>query len=295
MRRALPSLNGLRVFEVAARCLGFTRAADELGLTQGAVSYQIKQLEDDLGFALFRREGRTIALTDAGRRLLPVLQRSFTDIAGTVAGLRAEQTNQIAIAVSTYFASRWLLPRLTGFMARHPDIGIRLVHLPGVAHQGMPEADIAVRWGQGGWRDGRVELLFEASLTPVCSPAVAAGAAPVTAPRDLRDHIFLHDDETQTAWLAWLKLAGVGDPGLLRGPVIVDPNVRMQAAIDGQGFALADDLVADDIAAGRLVAPFAIRLDGHGYHLIHRPETLQRPTVALFRDWLLAETKGQSA
>lgn len=286
MNRRLPSLNGLRVFEVAARRQGFTRAAAELGLTQGAVSYQIRQLEEDLGFTLFRREHRSVTLTEAGRRLLPVLQRGFEEIAATVDALRAEETGQITIAVSTYFASRWLLPRMARFMGEHPEIGIRLVHLPGVYREGMAEADIGVRWGLGAWSDGTVEALFDSPLTPVCSPLLVRDGV---GPADLRQHPCLHDDATQAAWLGWLKLAGVEGPEVAHGPVIADPNVRMQAAIDGQGFALADALIADEIAAGRLVAPFEVRLGGHGYHLIHGPGGLQRPAVAAFRDWILDE------
>lgn len=293
MRNGLPSLYALQLFEAAARRLNFTRAAEELGLTQGAVSHQIKALEADLGVALFERRGRSVRLTRQGADLLPVLQAGFGGIREQTEVLRREARqglDEVAIATTTYFAARWLSRRLARFMARHPGIGIRIAHAP-MARAPASPVHLEIRWGKGGWSDGPAEKLFEAELSPVCSPSLIPRAAGAFTARDLKGHAFLHDDETKEAWRRWLDHAGVDDPALSPGPVIADPNVRMQAAVDGQGFALTDRLIQNELEAGQLVAPIGIALPGYGYYLIFRSATPESPSVCAFADWLRGEAE----
>ena len=290
MRRALPSLYALRVFEVAGRLEHLTRAAEEFGITQGAVSYQIKTLEDDLGFRLFERRGRNVALTAQGAQLLPVLQASLRDIEDCIAQLKRQtQTDpqSITIATTSYFATRWLSRRLPRFMSQHPGVGIRLV-LASASGDLVQGYDIEVRWGDGTWRDGIVEKLFDADLMPVCGPVLIEGRQDRFGAGDLRDYPLLHDDETKEAWRAWLAQLGLTDPVFLAGPEIVDPSVRMQAVIDAQGFALADCLVNDDLQAGRMIAPINTKLGGYGYYLIQGPGE-GAAHVVQFADWLREE------
>lgn len=296
MRKGLPSLYALQLFEAAARRLNFTRAADEMGLTQGAVSHQIKALEEDLGAALFERTGRVVHLTRHGADLLPVLQSSFVQIREVIETIRREAKHgpdEVSIATSTYFASRWLSRRLARFMDRYPAIGIRIVHAPAEGSTAA-QTHLEVRWGDGLWPDCVAEKLFDAELTPVCSPSAIKSSSEAFNAWHLRGHAFLHDDETQAAWRRWLDHAGVDDSDVTPGPVIADPNVRMQAAIDGQGFALADSLVHDELETGRLIAPFDVALPGYGYYLILQTPEATPPTVSRFAEWLRAEAREYS-
>lgn len=290
MRRDLPSLYALRVFEVAGRLEHLTRAAEEFGITQGAVSYQIKTLEDDLGFRLFERHGRNVALTAQGAQLLPVLQSSLRDIAECIAQLKRKaqaEPQSITVATTSYFATRWLSSRLPRFMSLHPGLGIRLV-LASASGDLVHRYDIEVRWGDGKWQEGDIEKLFDADLFPVCSPALIKDDLEKAGAGNFKNYPLLHDDVTKEAWRAWLAQQGFIDPGFLAGPEIVDPSVRMQAVIDGQGVALADCLVKDDLQAGRMTAPIQARLTGYGYYMIQEAG-LDSAHVREFAVWLLKE------
>jgi LysR family glycine cleavage system transcriptional activator len=294
MRPTIPSLAALRAFEAVARLGSFTRAAQELGITQGAVSYQVRLLEEEIRSPLFRREGRGIALTVEAQRLLPILQRALGDIAEAIAAVRpaAEDEARLTVALSTYFAAHWLSKRLAGFSQRHPAIKLRLQHPESTAD--FAEIDMAIRWhaldtAEPGLQS---ERLFAAPLAPVCSPRLRGGPLPLASPADLQRHTLLRDEVTREAWNTWLKRAGVAPPERIREVTINDPNVYIQAAIDGQGFALADSLVADDIALGRLIEPFDMKLDGYGYFLTYPRTALARRSARAFRDWLLAEVES---
>jgi len=289
----LPALAALRAFEAVARHASFTRAAEELGVTQGAVSYQVRELEGELGLALFRREGRGIRTTEAAERLLPAFRRALAEIADAIAAVApAGAEPRLTVALSTYFAAHWLSKRLGGFSQRHPTIRIRLQH-PEFSAFGADEADMAIRWARGDWkpRDLTAEFLFGASITPVCSPGLRAGPPRLVEPADIPRHTLLRDEVTREAWAEWWKLAGIAQPIPAREVTINDPNVYIQAAIDGQGIALGDALLADDIALGRLVEPFAPRLEGYGYFLVHPRDAPLRPAAQAFRDWIIGEVR----
>lgn len=285
----LPPLHSLRAFEAAARHLSFTKAARELHVTQGAVSYQIRQLEERLDRLLFVRRIRAVTLTAEGSRLFEVCQRTFQDLAQEIAALSPERDDGILIvAVSTYVTTRWLSRRLSPFFEAHPGTTLRLQHSINAPDFSIEDVDIAIRWGQAGKLGPRSRTLVPTPMLPLCAPALMSGERAIKSPSDLQWHHLLRDEPGEDLWPDWLALAGV--PGLKTraGQTISDPNVRVQAAIDGQGVVLADALVADDIAEGRLIAPFNTAIEGYGYHLLWSARSIARPGVRAFRDWLSA-------
>jgi LysR family glycine cleavage system transcriptional activator len=292
----LPSLSALRAFETAARHLSFTKAAQELRITQGAVSYQIRMLEQDLGTRLFRREKRAVALTDDAQRLVPVLQRAFADIAAGLANLSPPGAGKrMTVALSTYFAMHWLSRRLGGFWAANPGIQLRLQHPETNIRLGEDEVDMVICWQPIDWQptpDLKTELLFKAAVSPVCSPSLLRGPTPLISPRDLQGHLLLRDEVTRDAWVRWLKLAGIDYLASFDEMTINDPNVYIRAAIDGQGLAMADSLISDELALNRLVRPFDLELQGYGYFIVYRPDVLERPVIRAFREWILAEAQA---
>ena len=281
----IPSLPALRAFEAVARNLSFTKAAEELRLTQGAISYQIKQLEREIGIRLFyRRRGHEIQLSSKAGLLLPTVQRAFAELTQSINAIRVESEAQpVVIALSTYFAAHWLLRRLGRFWRVHHSIKLRLQHPETVA---APDVHVTIHWRKEDWTDeGLVtDLLFVSEVSPVCSPSLA-----LTKPKDLLRHTLLRDEVTNEAWTGWLKKAGLSDGDAMHAINTNDPNVYIQAAIDGQGVALGDDLIEDEISLGRLARPFNIKLKGYCYFSSYRPDVLRNPSVAAFRNWLLAE------
>ena len=284
-------MNSLRVFKAAARHLSFTRAAAELGVTQAAISHQIKALERHVGITLFRRLTRQLVLTEEGQILQRAVERSFAGIGDALERISGRDANRpLRVNLRPYFAARWLSPRLNRFWQRHPDIELRLHHPPDPGPDlTRMEADIAVRWGGGEWSRLESELLMNVEVTPVCSPKLARGPPPLDRPENLRFHTLLHEENYDT-WIRWLDAAGVAGIDARRGPIIDDSNVRTQAAIDGQGVAMGmTPLLADDFATKRLVRPFDLALADQGYYIVYPPGTLSRPKVRAFRDWLLLE------
>ena len=290
MTTRLPPLTALRAFEAAGRRLNFTRAAEELNVTQAAVSHQIRSLEDHLGVTLFRRRGRGLALSEAGRALLPVLAEAFGRIAEAIEGLGvAGEAGVLSVTLRPYFGMKWLAPRLGRFWQACPQIALRLHHSIEPVDFAREEADLAVLWGRGDWPGVEAELLLGGALAPVCSPLLMAGAHPLRAPADLGHHNLLHE-ESHDLWTRWLAAAGAREVDPRAGTIIDDTNVRLEAALDGQGVALGwIPLLADDLAAGRLVRPFDPALEDYGYYVVTPPGGLARPKVRAFRDWLLAE------
>lgn len=295
MSNPLPPLNSLRFFESAARHLSFTRAADELHVTQAAVSHHIKVLEEYFCVPLFRRFTRRLLLTDQGKTLLPVVQNCFERLNG-VSKILAETQKRSALDVllRPYFAAHWLVPRLNRFWQRHPDIDLRLHHSSEPFSFHNDGIDLAVRWGRGDWAGIESELLLRVDITPICSPKLMEGPHPLHCVDDLRHHTLLHEESYET-WKKWLKAAGAKKVNPRRGPIIDDTNVRTQAAIDGQGVAFgALSLLQDDLATGRLVAPFDLTLNDLAYYIIYPSGGLNKPNVKLFRDWLLEEVGRQT-
>jgi LysR family transcriptional regulator, glycine cleavage system transcriptional activator len=290
MSRELPPLNALRAFEAAARHLSFTKAASELHVTQAAISHQVKGLETYLGVKLFRRLTRKLLLTDAAQTLLPAVQNSFDEIATASEALaEASYHGTLDVILRPFFAARWLSHRLNRFWAQHPTIKLRLQHTSEIRDLQRAEADVAVRWGRGDWSGVEIEPLLRVKVAPVCGPALLNGPIPLRTPHDLKHHTLLHEDN-YGLWERWLHGIGANDVNASKGPVIDDTNVRIQAAMDGQGLALAPlALLKDDISTRRLVTPFDYAIDDMAYYIVYTPGALEQPKVRAFRDWLHSE------
>ena len=299
MARPLPPLNALRAFESAGRHLSFTKAAAELNVTPAAVGHQVKALETLLEVRLFRRLTRALRLTEAGQAALPTISQGFDTLAQGVEQMRAEnESGVLTISVSPSFGALWLVPRLERFRSRHPDIEIRIDGTDRRVDLTRGDADVALRYGPGGYSGVRVDRLFGQVNTPVCSPALLEGEPPLRRPDDLRHHTLLHIDwkDTEASWRMWLLAAGLPDIDPTRGPRFTQETMAVQAALDGQGVALIGDmLVGDELAAGRLVRPFDPSLSTpltFSYYLLSARDGASQPKVAAFRDWLLEEARA---
>jgi DNA-binding transcriptional LysR family regulator len=283
------SYDGLRLFDVVARHLSFTAAAEELNLTKGAVSYQVKRLEAELGFAVFTRRHRGVDLTVKGEKLWHATQLAFRDLEREITGLRDEGAGHIAIGMSTYFASRWLSPRLMTFIADNPRIALRLQPLVDLIDLRAQSLDMAIRWGKGDWTDMEIEPLFPCAAFPVAGAAVAGRVADAGLEAALPGLPLLHDRDGSEAWRDWHEAAELPYRSTRDDLVIPDPNVRVQAVIDGQGVALNDSLVAADLAAGGLFRISDVELTNYGYHLAYPRGALATPELTAFRNWIVAE------
>ncbi len=295
--RRLPPLKALRVFEAAARHLSFTRAAEELHVTQAAVSHQVKALEDYLGMPLFRRRNRALRLTAPGQDYLPAVRRAFEVLRdATERLLQSRGRETLTVSVLPSFAARWLVPRLGRFVHANPDIDLRVAPSEQLADFERDGVDVGIRYGLGRYPGLRADRLLSEDIFPVCSPALQRGDKPLQRPADLCHHVLLHDDD-HGDWRTWLLAAGVDtvDPG--RGPVFTDSSMLIQAAIAGQGIALARGvLVRDELAAGRLVQPFTLSLPtDYAYYIVCPAAAAERPALARFRQWLLGEAQAAAA
>lgn len=307
LRQRPLAIGPLRAFLAVARRLNFRAAADELALTQPAVSRQIKGLEDELGLPLFLRGTRHVELTGAGQALLRTLEPLVGQLDATVRQLRSSAARQpVALTTFASFASLWLLPRLTGFQALHPDIDIRISATDKLADTDDPELDLALRYGHP--RDAQMippgsTLLFGEVLTPVASPALLA-RMPLARAADLAQHTLLEEDDHRPSaqYLSWRHwLAERAPPKTApRGWLYLNYTYQqIQAALAGQGVALARlALVAEPLARGELVEPFgsAGRIGSpFAYWLVRWSGRRERPALAAFERWLLAEAKATRA
>ena len=299
MARTLPPLNALRAFEAAGRHLSFTKAASELNVTPAAIGHQIKALEARLEVPLFRRMTRALRLTDAGQAALPTVSEGFDRLAQGVEQLRAHgERGLLTISVSPSFGAMWLVPRLEHFRRLHPEIEIRIDGTDRRVDLARDDADVALRYGPGGYKGVQVDWLFGQVNTPVCSPAFLSGEHPLRRPEDLRHHTLLHIDwkDAEASWRMWLLAAGLHDIDPARGPRFTMETMAVQAALDGQGVALVGDLlVADELATSRLVRPFDPSLSTpltFSYYLLSAKGSAKQPKVAAFRDWLLEEARA---
>jgi len=302
MARQLPPLNALRVFEAAARHLSFTRAAEELHVTQTAVSHQVKLLEAVLGQPLFRRFNRRLVLTEAGQAYLPSLSQAFDamDAATRKIGRRGGP-RPLRISTMQSLAVKWLVPRMPRFQAQHPGIDLLISTSPHPVDFRRDEIDLAIRLGGGHYPGLHAEHLMDDYVFPVCAPALVTGDPPLRAAADLKHHALLHDiwvlsAEESPTWRNWLAAAarqGADIAGIdaTRGPGFSDAAMVLQAAIAGQGVALGRRaLVAADFAAGHLVQPFGPELKNRfSYFLVCPPALAQSREVTVFRDWLVGE------
>lgn len=291
--RKLPSLNALRAFEAGARHLSFTRAADELSVTQTAISHQVRQLEDHLGVKLFERRPRELALTPAGSALYPVLSEAFDRVAEAVTRIRARpESRPLSVSLTPTFGSRWLAQRLGRFWREYPDVDLRLHHSVQLVDLLRDDVDMAVRFGRGGWAGLVAERLMRAQATPLCSPELMKGSNPLRSPSDLKHHVLIQEKDYQ-GWTEWLAAAGVKDVDGRRGPVIDDVNAIIRSAIEGHGVMIAiPEVLSEEIASGKLVAPFETRPDpAFAYYVVYPPGGLDRPEARAFHDFLKAEAE----
>ena len=298
MTARLPSLNGLRAFEAAARHLSFTQAAAELNVTQTAISHQIKRLEEELGIRLFVRQNRALALTPEAKEYLPGIRAAFNDLRlATDRLLRRDDDHVLTVSTLASLGAKWLLPRMTAFQEAHPGIDVRITTSTALVDFKSGGVDAAIRYGRGQWPGLRADWLMADQLFPVCSPALLAGKKPLRKPEDLAEHVLLHSSAgNDDDWRLWLTAAGL-PTNLSKQPGVTFDLVFMtvQAAIDGVGVAMGrTSYVQDDIAKGRLVVPFDITLPvDAGFYLVSPEATADSPKLSAFRNWLLETVKSK--
>lgn len=291
MHRDLPPFSALRAFEASARHCSFKRAAEELCVTQSAISHRIKELEDYLGVPLFLRQTRKVVLTDRGGDYLADL--------GDVLDRMQDATQQVrdlglhgplSVRGTPAFVSRWLLPRLASFNAVYPGIELHISTMMAPADFATEDVDVVVQWGLEARAGLRSDPFLETSGYPVASPQLLRNGPPVTCPGDLLRHVLLHE-EVDDEWPRWLQRAGVNYAGAENGPRFQHCDLALNAAIEGLGIALCfAELAAADIASGRLVRLFEIALPQRAIYSVVTPEAWsKRPRTAAFRNWLLTE------
>jgi LysR family glycine cleavage system transcriptional activator len=292
-QRRLPSVHAIRVFEVAVRHLSFTRAAEELGMTQAAVSYQIRLLEETVGVPLFQRLPRRVALSAVGARLGPPVAEAFKTLHTAFAEVIERSETELAITAVPTLASSWLVPRLGAFQLAHPKLAVRLDTSVAMVDFAEQPFDVGLRQGAGKWPGLEAHLLFQEIFTPLCSPAWWAKAR-ARAPRDLLKLPLLG---SAARWKRWLAEAGVADAAPVQRPGLefeVD-QFEVTAAMNGHGVALASPIFfRTDLDAGRLIAPFReiIARDVPDYWLVYPTARRQSAKIAAFRRWIVAEAKA---
>jgi LysR family glycine cleavage system transcriptional activator len=301
-------LTALKAFEATARHGSFKKAANELHVTTGAVSQQIKTLEDILGVKLFHRLHRGLEMTEAARSGLPKLTSGFADIADAMQHIRNyDAQDGLSVWVAPSFASKWLVPKLNHFIQRYPQIDLRLSvsnAMIGRGHGGemvpaksfyQQDIDVGIFFGRGGFKDYRADKLFSVDLVPLSSPKlVNEGEYPLRQPQDLIHHNLLHDDtayEGRPDWAGWLRKAGVEGINAHHGPRFNQISLALDAAVNNQGVVLGIRQIAQaDIASGKLVIPFepSIKLN-YSYYIVSLNDTADEPNISAFREWVLAE------
>jgi LysR family glycine cleavage system transcriptional activator len=297
----LPPLTALKAFEAASRHLSFQAAAAELAVTPAALSYQVRQLEDHLGVKLFNRLNRAVELTEQGRMIRPGIHDAFEQLHATMRQFRRrQQTNVLTIAAGPAFTAKWLSPRLYRFIGQHPDIDARISASVAKSDLENEDLDVAIRFGPGNYPGHHCVKIMDEFMTPLCSPSLLEGPLPLNEPADLKHHTLIHDDTHKgffilQTWGDWLEAAGVTD---------VDPNRSglhfnvadhaLDAAIGGAGVALGRaSLAQSDVAAGRLIAPFSLRLKtDYAFYLICLESRKDEPAITAFRNWMMDEISG---
>jgi LysR family glycine cleavage system transcriptional activator len=295
--RRLPPLAAVRAFEAAARHSHFTRAAEELGMTQAAVSYQVRLLEERVGHKLFFRTGGGVKLTDVGARIAPLLSGAFDTMEEAFRAVRQETESVLTISCTVSFASNWLAPRLGAFQVTRPSLAVRLQSQNHLVDFAREDVDVAVRLGHGKWPGLTSHFLVRDALRAYASPAFLAAHPPIKSVDDvLRLPRLSAGDEWWSTWRRCFDAAHIEDrpaPGLRLDSQIME----MQAIMAGHGIGLLNPLFwPHDIAAGRLVPVFGETVFDHrSYWLVYPTHTSARPKVKAFREWLLAEAAREAA
>lgn len=300
MKHHLPPLDTLKAFESAARHLSFTLAAEELCISKGAISYQIRKLEETLKCSLFKRSVRQVYLTDAGQALLHTTRKMFAELGDTLDRLHGESSQSgVSVAATTYVAARWLSSHISQFNEQHDDIAVLLHHSVNSAEFKLADVDLAIRWGQCRQRSGSSHFAkLPMPLFPAISPRLlnritGSSKNRITATRLLSDPLqnvpLLCEDRQQDLWQEWLATATGNKKIELKNPrrIITDANVRVQAAVDGQGLILADGLMLSELNNDLLIAPFKEQLTGYGYVFLAAPTRILSENANTLKTWLI--------
>ncbi len=291
----LPPITALRAFEAAARHMSFTLAAEELHVTQAAVSYQVRQLEQVIGVKLFTRLHRNLILTDAARAYLPIVRQALDLLAkGTIQLTRPTFDGVLKISASQSLTPRWLAHRIRRFTSDFPEYDIRIDATDDLVDFVRGEFDLAIRYARKTDPNLESVLLSTDRVFPVCSPKLVGEVGSLEMPLDLSCHTLLHDEMTDIRWRNWLAAAGVDDVDADSGVQFSHSGLTADAAIAGQGVALGRSLlVADDLTAGRLVRPFDLALaSSYAYFVVYPRASADLPKIRAFRDWLLTEARA---
>ncbi len=295
MARRLPPLNSLKAFEAAARNLSFTKAAEELFVTQAAISHQIKLLEEHLSIKLFMRRNRSLLLTEEGQSYYLDIKDIFANLyEATEKLLTRGAKGSISIALTPSFAIQWLIPRLSEFSKVHPDIDVKIKAVDFEENSLTDDVDVAIYYGMGNWPNVQADKLHTEFFIPVCSPLLLAGEHPIQIPADLKHHTLLHD-MTRNNWNEWIKQANLKDINVNQGPIFSHSSMVLQAAIHGQGVALGHNILAKpEIESGRLITPFnQILMSKKSYYLVCREAQIDSAKINTFRNWLLEEVRQE--
>jgi LysR family glycine cleavage system transcriptional activator len=290
----LPPLSAIRAFEAAGRHENFSRAADELGLTQAAISYQVRQLEDRVGRPLFVREKGRVRLSDTGRRLLPALTSGFGAIADAFAALREEDEDVIGINTAVSFGGTWLSAKIGRFQVRYPDLAVRISLDNALIDFGLGGIDAAIRMGRGNWEGLRSDFLFCQHFAPICAPSFLE-AHDIREPADLLRVERLAPNDSM--WAAWFAQVGIGSPERRQGLVLDSQLQEASAMLSGFGIALMSPLYwTADLASGRLVQPFdTVLYPGTAQWLVHPASRVGVRKIERFREWIKEELAADRA
>ncbi|MBL8515725.1 MAG: transcriptional regulator GcvA [Betaproteobacteria bacterium] len=292
--RRLPPLSTLPVLEAAARLASFSAAAEELHVTHGAISHQIRSLEDHLGVRLFAREGRRVTVTPDGAALAEQVRQALAQIASAVEAISPKaRESRLTVSVLPSFASRWLMRHMGGFLEKHPELEIHVQATIGLANFTSDGVDVAIRFGKGPWPGVHVERIAGDSHFVVCSPEFMKKHKPKTVVDLVKLPLVRADFED---WARWFKAAGVDQVPRMKGVEYNDAAMVLQAAMDGQGLALTRRSLAEsDLAKGRLVRPFDVEIAAQeSYFLVCLPQHRHSRKITAFRDWLFSEIEWES-
>lgn len=295
-------LNALRAFEATARHMSFKHAAEELHVTPAALSYQIRTLEDLLDVKLFERMNRRIAMTEAGSRLYPGTHDGFQRLSHAVDQATPNHDDSVlVVSAGPAFSAKWLAPRLSRFLERHPDIDPRISANLRISDFDNEQIDVAVRFGAGDYPGLDALELMSEHVTPMCSPDLLIGEAPLENPEDLKRATLIHDDSLSPFpdapdWKTWLEAAGLDDIDADRGLRFNHADHALDAAIEGAGVVMGRTVLGGrDLRLGRLVRPFELALPvGYAFYLVSPPATTSHPNVTAFRDWVLQEIAAEA-
>ncbi|MET2829664.1 transcriptional regulator GcvA [Mesorhizobium shangrilense] len=290
MAKRLPPLNPLRAFEATARHASLTKAASELSVTHGAISHQIKALEQSLGVKLFERVGQRLKLTPHGAELLPAVSAAFDGIAAATQRMtRPASTGALSVSCVPALLSLWMIPRLGSFTSQYPDVRLTLIPSNDARDIRAAHIDVCLHYGDGGWTDCWMRKWSGLELFPVVSPTLINNR-PIRAVRDLADHVFLHGDDGRE-WHTWLAAADGLDLERGRRHYLGDARMATEAAVHGHGVALGDTVTASALLArGQLIAPFSLSVPAvDDFYVVCRNEMKSAPIAQVFIDWLFAE------